>query len=180
MFWRIRSGSATISVSRAAGNVVEASMLSYSGGHASSPYDTGSSNTFGSLAANCETASFDTAEAGELIVAMASLGDQLNATTFDATDPSTASGGTDTTNAPTAGTWRQRVNNNTALGADHGIGIADAIRATAGATGLIFASTSGNGRHVMIAGAFKLAAAGAPPVTYGLIRTRAIHRAANW
>jgi hypothetical protein len=43
--------------------------------------------------------------------------------------------------------------------------LADAIRATAGATGIIQGTSGGSARHVMMAGAFKVAATVAPTVT---------------
>jgi hypothetical protein len=159
MMWCVRGGSApTLTFSRTAGDVAQGQILSYTGGHASAPFDTGSANTLASASVTATTGTITTAEAGELIVAMVSCGDNLTTSAFDATDPATASGAIDTTTAPTAGTWIQRANTGTNTGADHGLAVADAIRADAGATGTIQATVSGAGaRHVMIAGAFKLA-----------------------
>jgi hypothetical protein len=161
MMWTVRGGSApTLTFNRTAGDVAHGRIIAYTGGHASTPYDTGSAGTPGINQVAATTAGFNTAEAGELLVAMTSAGDTLTCSGFDAvTDPGTASGATDTTTAPTNGTWIERVDDTTGTGADSGLAIADAIRATAGATGTFSATISGLGRHPMIVGAFKLAAA---------------------
>jgi hypothetical protein len=165
MMWCVLGGSApTLTFNRTAGNVAQGQIIAYTGGHASTPFDTGTANTLASASATVTTAGFNTAEDGELIVAMVSCGDNLATSAFDAaTDPSTASGATDTTTAPTAGTWIERADTGTGTGADHGLAIADAVRATAGATGTIQATVGASARHVMIAAAFKLAAA--PPAS---------------
>jgi hypothetical protein len=162
MAWCVRGASAPgLTFTRTGGNVAQGVIIAYTGGHASAPFDTGTANTLGSASVTVTTGTFSTAEAGELIVAMTSAGDTLTASAFDAaTDPSTASGAIDTTTAPTNGTWLERFEVTTGTGADNGLSVADAVRATAGATGTIQATISGSARHVMIAGAFKLAAAG--------------------
>jgi hypothetical protein len=164
MMWCVRGASApTLTFNRTAGDVAQGRIIAYSGGHASAPYDTGSSNTRTSGNVSAFTDTITTAEAGELIVAMVSAGDNLTTSGFLAvTDPTTASGATDTTTAPTAGTWIERADTGTGTGADHGLAIADAVKATAGATGTISATVSAAAQHVMIAGAFKLAASGTP------------------
>jgi hypothetical protein len=164
MMWCVRGASApTLTFNRTAGDVAQGRIIAYSGGHASAPYDTGSSNTRTSGNVSAFTGTITTAEAGELIVAMVSAGDNLTTSGFLAvTDPTTASGATDTTTAPTAGTWIERADTGTGTGADHGLAIADAVKATAGATGTISATVSAAAQHVMIAGAFKLAASGTP------------------
>lgn len=181
MFIAVRGASApTLVFSRTGGNVARGCIIAYSGGHASAPFDTSSSNTLAIGSATVTTGSITTAEAGELIVAMTAAGDTLNVSAFDAaTDPATASGATDTTNAPSNGTWRERVDSSTGTGADTGLGIADAIRATAGATGTIQATVGASARHVMIAAAFKLAAAAAakPPERIRFAR-QAVNRSA--
>ena len=144
-----------------ANSVAQGRIIAYSGGSAT-PYDTGSANTLAAAAFVVTTASITTAEAGELLVAMVSVGDNDTTSAFDAaTDPTTASGATDTTTAPTAGTWIERSDDITTTGADNGLAIADAIRAAAGITGTIQATVADDSRNVMIAGAFKLT----PPTT---------------
>ncbi|MBU4338688.1 hypothetical protein KKB43_01150 [Patescibacteria group bacterium] len=145
-----------------ANGVAQGRIIAYSGGSAT-PYDTGSANTLAAAALDVTTASITTAEANELIVAMVSVGDADTTTAFDAaTDPTTASGATDTTTAPTAGTWIERSDDTTLTGGDNGLAIADAIRSAAGITGTIQATVADDSRNVMIAGAFKMI----PPSTY--------------
>src|SRR5687767_5474021 len=165
MMWRVRGPSApTLTFTRTGGNVAQGRILAYSGGSATAPFDTGSANTLAVASATVTTAGFSTAQAGELIVAMTSAGDNLTASAFDAaTDPATASGATDTTTAPTNGTWIERADNGTGTGADHGLAIADAVRQNAGATGTIQATISASAQHVMIAAAFKLAGSSPSP-----------------
>ncbi len=157
MAYIVRGASApALTFTRTAGDLALGRIISYSGGRLS-PYDTGSANTLAVSSVTATTGTFNTAAAGELIVAMTSAGDLYSASAFDAaTDPATASGATDTTTAPTNGTWIERTDNSSSTGADGGLAIADAIRATAGATGTIQATMLNTGRHVMIAGAFKL------------------------
>lgn len=164
MMWCVRGGSApTLTFNRTAGDVAQGRIIAYAGGHAT-PFDVGSANTLAVASATVTTGTITTAEAGELIVAMVSCGDNLTTSAFDAaTDPTTASGATDTTTAPTNGTWIERADNGTGTGVDHGLAIADAIRATAGATGTIQATVSASARHVMIAASFKLAVI-VPPI----------------
>jgi hypothetical protein len=160
MAWAVRgAGAPNLVFTRTAGDIAQGRLLCYTGATAA-PFDVGTANTLASASATVTTATFTTAEANELIVAMTSAGDNLTATAFDAaTDPTTASGATDTTTAPTAGTWIERTDDGTNTGADNGLATADAIRATAGATGTIQATISGSARHVMIAAAFKLSSA---------------------
>ena len=158
MFYIVRGASApSLTCTRTAGDTAFAKVISYSGG-AALPFDVGSSATQGAAGATPTTATITTALDGELIVAMAAYGDQYTVTAFDAaTDPTTASGATDTTTAPTNGTWIERSDSNTNTGADTGSGIADAIRSTAGATGTVQATiSSALGRNVLMVAAFKL------------------------
>lgn len=158
MMWAVRGASApTLTFNRTAGNVAQGRIFGYSGNQRTSPFDTGSANTLAVASATVTTGTITTALANELIVAMTSAGDTLTASAFDAaTDPTTASGATDTTTVPTAGTWIERTDDSTGTGADHGLAIADAIRAAAGATGTIQATISASARHVMIVAAFKI------------------------
>lgn len=158
MFYIVRGGSApSLTFTRTAGDVAYGRIISYSGG-SSTPLDTGSSETQAAAGATPTTPALVTAEDGELIVAMAAYGDQYTVSAFDAaTDPTTASGATDTTTAPTNGSWIERSDSNTATGADTGLGIADAVKASAGSTGTIQATiSSAAGRNYLAAAAFKL------------------------
>lgn len=158
MFYIVRGASAPdLTCTRTLGDVAYAKVISYSGGSAT-PLDTGTSATQGSAGNTPTTGTITTAEDGELIVAFVAYGDQYTVSAFNAaTDPTTASGATDTTTAPTNGTWIERFDANTNTGADTGIGIADAVRSSAGSTGTIQATvSSASGRNVMMAAAFKL------------------------
>ena len=86
---------------------------------------------------------------------MCAGGQEADGRAFNATTPSGASGATDTTTAPSA-TWRQRAASVTTTGADTSIGIYDALKTTAGATGNLTATASLGAGHVVIAGAFKI------------------------
>lgn len=158
MMWCVRGASApTLTFNRTAGDVAQGRILAYSGNQKPSPFDVGTANTLAVASATVTTGTFTTAQANELIVAMVSCGDNLTTSAFDAaTDPATASGATDTTTAPTVGTWIERADNGTGTGADNALAIADSIRGTAGATGTIQATVSAIARHVMIAAAFKI------------------------
>lgn len=157
MFYIVRGSSApSLTCTRTAGDVVLARVISYTPSAGTVPvYDTGSANTLALASVTGTTGTITTAKASELIVAMASGGDAYTVSAFDAaTDPTTASGATDTTTAPTNGTWIERHDSSTGTGADATLAIADAVRATAGATGTIQCTFSGSARQVMIAGAF--------------------------
>lgn len=131
-------------------------ITAYSGSF-STPYDTGSSATT-LTSTTPTTASITTAGAGELLVAMVACGDNYLTSAFDAaTDPTTASGATNTTTAPTNGTWLERSDAGTNTGADTALATADAIRAGAGSTGTLQATVATAAGHVLIVGAFKLA-----------------------
>jgi len=157
MFYIIRGASApSLTCTRTGGDVVLARVISYSGAKPH-PLDTGSSNTLAVASGTVTTGTITTAEAGELLVAMGSGGDAYTTSAFDAaTNPATASGATDTTTAPTNDTWIERQDSNTGTGADATLAIADAIKATAGATGTIECTMSGSARSVMMVAAFKL------------------------
>jgi len=159
MAYIVRGASAPSYVfTRTGGDVARGTVVCYRGNHAT-PYDTGSANTLGATSVTVTTGTITTAEANELIVAMGAGGDNYTWSAFDAaTDPATASGATDTTTEPTAGTWIERHDSGSGTGADTSLAIADAIRSTAGATGQMQVTSSGAGRSVMIAGAFKISA----------------------
>jgi hypothetical protein len=74
------------------------------------------------------------------------------------TGPLTASGATDTTTAPSTTAWIERADNVTTSGADTSLGIFDAVRTSTGATGNLSVTASVSAGHVIIAGAFKIAA----------------------
>ena len=159
MAYIVRGASAPdLTFTRTGGDVALGRIVAYRGNHATTPLDTGSANTLATASATATTGTITTAEAEELIVAFCSPGDNLTGSAFAATDPATASGATNTTTAPTNGTWIERADSGTVTGADGACIIADAVRATAGATGTIQATISASARHVMAVGAFRLAA----------------------
>ena len=90
----------------------------------------------------------------ELIVAMTAGGQAAAWSSFNATTPSGASGATDTTTNP-SGTWRERVDTTTTTGADTSLGIFDAIKTLAGATGNFTVTASLGAGQALVAGAFK-------------------------
>jgi hypothetical protein len=159
MAYIVRGGSAPdLTFTRTGGDVARGVILSYSGVNTSSTYDTGSANTLGAGATTATTGTITTAEDNELLILFGASARTTGASAFDAaTDPATASGATDTTTAPTAGTWIERFDSPVSTGADVTCAVADAIRATAGATGQL-QCTFANCRNVLTVGAFKKAA----------------------
>lgn len=156
MAYIIRGSSAPANTfTRTGGDLGMARIIAYRGNKTTGVLGAHSSNTV-TLSATATTGTITTTAANSLIVAMCSAGDNLSHTAFDAaTDPSTASAATpDTTTAPTAGTWLERADTGSATGADGALAVADAVRATAGATGTIQCTVSGTGGHAMIAAEF--------------------------
>lgn len=114
-----------------------------------------SSSTAAANATALSTAQLDITSKDALIIAGFCGADNITVSTFDAaTDPGTASGATDTTTPPTAGTWYERADSSTTSGADTALGIADAVKATTGLTGSITCTAGNSSRHVMVAAAF--------------------------
>lgn len=102
----------------------------------------------------------DTTQDNELLVACLCGGDNDLASGFVATDPSTASGLTDSTTDPT-NAWIERADSTTTGGADTSLAVADAVKPTAGNTGPISATHARPRRHVLIVASFR---AGDAPV----------------
>lgn len=100
------------------------------------------------------------ADAGDLVFAFAARGFSSSASTFSADDPSTPSGGSDTTTAP-GGYWTRRASLNFAAGSGNfGFSVAEGIKSVSGSTGDI-AVESASGRHILTAASF--GPASAPP-----------------
>lgn len=157
MMWCIRGGSApTLTFNRTAGDVAQGRIIAYTGASVT-PYDTGAAATNPGASANVSVSAITTAEAGELVVAMVSCGDNLSTSAF-ASGADTQSGATDTTTAPTNNTWIERADTGTNTGADSGLAIADNVWSAA-ATKTPSATVSAAARHVMVVGAFKAAPA---------------------
>jgi hypothetical protein len=119
--------------------------------------DTSNSSTGSTNSTNATVLGFSTAASKDLLVYMAVGGQASTWSTFDATvDPTTASGTGGQTADPIAGTWQERMDLSTTTGADMSLAVADAVRATAGATGTFVATSSLAAANVGIVGAFKL------------------------
>ena len=127
-------------------------------------FDESNSATLGTAGTTVSMTGFTTNDANSLIVVGACGASNSTATDFDAaTDPTTGSGsGSSTaTGAIAAGTWRRRNSTGTTTGADTNISIADAVRATAGATGDIQYTAAASRRHVIVGAAFTITSTGA-------------------
>ena len=97
-----------------------------------------------------------TLAAKDLLVGMMAGGQEANWSNFRATTPGTGSGATDTTTAPTSSVWQERADAITTTGADTSLGIFDAVKETAGATGNFLTTASVGASHAMVVGAFKV------------------------
>lgn len=174
----VRGGSAPgLTFTRTGGNVALAGVTVYrSDAGGTIGLDTYSQNTLGAASVTATTGSLTTSASNQLIVAIGgwARGGVANTATLDAaTDPATDSSGTDTTNNPSAGTWRARVRVTTNTGADTGLVMGDALRSSPGATGTISIATSANaGRHAMIAATF-LESSSPPPAPAAITFTQA-------
>jgi hypothetical protein len=99
-------------------------------------------------------AGFTTSVANTLLVAAVLGGQEAAWSSFAAvTDPTTASGATDTSTAPSS-TWRERADTNSVTGAQTSLAIFDAVKATAGATGNFTTTASLGAAQSLIAAAF--------------------------
>lgn len=118
--------------------------------------DTQSSGTTATNTTSISTTGLTTALNEELIVRMVANARAAAVSAFNAaTNPNTSSGTNSVQTAnPIAGTWQERQDSNTATGADVGLSIADAVRASAGATGNFTVTSATAGSHAQIAGAF--------------------------
>lgn len=164
MAYIVRGSSAPdLTFTRTGGNVARGAIVRYrdSGGGSITMEDSNSVT----LASNNATITLGgiSGSSGSLIVAMAAGGDGVSGlfSAMDAaTDPTTASGATDTTTAPTSGTWIERLDSQTVTGADTTIGIFDGVKSSASTTGNLTLSQSTSMRSVMIAATFAASASG--------------------
>jgi hypothetical protein len=119
------------------------------------PWDQG---IVGTTAVNTTAVSFSGFSVGvdgELMVAMVAGGQEAAWSAFKtANTPSTASGATDTTTAPSTTTWIERADTNTATGGDTSLAIFDAVKATKGATGNITCTASLGAGHALLMASF--------------------------
>jgi hypothetical protein len=125
-------------------------IVAYRGG---SGLDTQSSFTTAIATTPVSGAGVTTSRDGDLIIAMAAGGQEAAWSSFNATSPSGASGATSTA-APTTA-WLERADSQTTTGNDTSLGIFDAVKTTAGATGNLTTTASVSAGHVVVAGAFK-------------------------
>lgn len=143
-------------------------IVAYRGVDTSSPQDTQTSFTTAVNTTAVSGTGLTTANDDELIVAMAAGGQEAGWLNFAAaTDPAVATAATAIVANPERGAWLERSDNSTTTGADTSLGIFDAIKASAGATGNLSVTASLAASHVVIAGAFKRAAGGAYTLAAG-------------
>jgi hypothetical protein len=156
MLYLIRSGTPTLAFTLPTGiSVALGRIVAYRGHAATTPLDVATAVTTAVSTTSVSVTGLTTTQADDLIVAMVSGGQEAAWSSFNATTPSGASGATDTSTAPSA-TWRERADSVTTTGADTSLGVFDALKTAAGATGNLTATASVAAGHVVIAGAFKI------------------------
>lgn len=139
---------------RTGGNVAWGRILIYRASNGTPEFMASSSSTAAANATALSTAAIDVTSKDTLIVAGFCGADNTTVSAFDATDPSVASGATNTTTAPTINTWYERADSSTTQGADTALGVADAVKEGTGSTGNIICTAGNSSRHVMVAAAF--------------------------
>jgi hypothetical protein len=140
-------------------------IVAYRGGVTASPRDGAAAAATTAINVTAVSlAGLTTTVANDLIVAMAAGGQEAAWTSFNATSPSGASGAVDTTTAPSA-TWRKRAEIITTTGGDTSLGVFDAVKTAAGATGNFTVTASIAAGHSIVAGAFKIGVAVSASVT---------------
>jgi hypothetical protein len=161
MLYRIRSGTPTLSFTLPATvSVAMGQIVAYRGNAATTPLDASTAVT-AAAGLTPSVTGLTTTQDDDLIVAMAAGGQEAAWSAFtNVTTPLTASGATDTTTAPSTTAWIERADNVTTSGADTSLGIFDVVRTATGATGNLSVTASVSAGHVVIAGAFKIAAGG--------------------
>ena len=145
-------------------SVALGNIVAYRNVHPSSPKDTQTSFTTATSTTAVSGAGLTTTQDDDLIVAMCAGGQEAAWSVFNATDPAGASGFGLRTGAPDL-LWQERIDSLTTTGVDTSLAIFDVVKATTGATGNLTATASVAAAHVVIAGAFKIAAAAPAPVT---------------
>lgn len=129
-------------------------IVAYRGVAPASTADVTSAGTTATNITAVSLAGVTTTIVEDLIVALAAGGQEAAWSSFNATTPSGASGATDTTTQPGT-TWIERADVQTTTGNDTSLGIFDAIKQVAGATGNFTATASVAAGHSVISGAFK-------------------------
>ena len=162
MFRRVREGTTdlTFTLPASGTSVAFGRIIAYRGVLQATPADISAASTTAVNTTAVSVTGLTTTQANDLIVAMCAGGRAAAWSAFDAaTDPSVASGATNTSTPPTAGTWIERADSSTTTGADTSLAIFDAIKASASATGNLTATASLAASHVVIAGAFRISPA---------------------
>lgn len=157
MAYIVRGGSVPSMVfTRTGGDIAHGACIAYRSDAGGISLGEHSSNTHASAVTTATTGTISTAAANQLIVAGYAGGDNGTADAFDAaTDPATASGTAESTAAiAAAGTWTLRTKRGTNTGTDTAVSIAEALRATAGATGTIQSTAAVSALHSMCAAVF--------------------------
>lgn len=143
---------------RTGGDVAVSAVAVYRGNHAS-PLGGHTSTTMESSSTMPQTTgTITTAADNSLLVGMVACGDAHTVTGFVSGGITASDGNNLLTDPPSTSQWRDRIGNSTGIGADCGLGTADAIKATAGNAFGLTASTSGNSRQAIIFAEFKIAA----------------------
>ncbi len=158
MAYVVRTGSAPgLTFTRTAGDVARGQIVAYRGVAQAGVLVTSSSTTLATSATSVSVPGVTTANSRDLIVVAACGARNVSFNNFDAvTDPTTTSGTNSIqTGVPGVGTWLERSDGGTATGADCSLAIADALRATAGATGNITTIAVSGARHVVLIAVFK-------------------------
>jgi len=157
MFWCLRGASDPgLTFTRTSGNIAVGFILAYRNANPTGTLVASTSTTMASASTSVSVSGLTTQNPRDLIVFALCRARVSNADSFNATDPGTSSGtASNETGDPAEGDWQEREDYGTTSGADVGITLADAIRATAGATGNLTCTVGGSARHVVIAAAFK-------------------------
>jgi hypothetical protein len=157
MFYCIRGASAPgLVFTRTAGDVALGRIVAYRGSNRnSSVLVTQTSTTLAAAATAVSVTGLTTQYPRDLIVVGFCGARNGSASAFRATNPGTSSGtASNETGNPAEGDWQERCDSGTTTGADTTLAIADALRATAGATGNLLCTASSSARHVVVAAAF--------------------------
>ena len=141
-------------------------IVAYRGGYVGGWLDQSTSATTAVSTTAVSVTGVTTAYAGDLIVVGLCGGQEAAWSSVDAvTSPGTASGATNTTQHPTYETWLERADQVTTTSVDTSLGIADAVKRTAGATGNITATASVAASHAVLIAAFRPPAVSGSPYT---------------
>jgi hypothetical protein len=122
--------------------------------------DSNDTTTSTNITAISSAVGVTTTQDDDLLVIMRAGGQESTLTGLAAaTDPTSASGATNTSSHPAPNAWLERLDATTTTGADTALTILDAVKTAAGSTGNITATASAASAHVLVHGAFKIVAA---------------------